>query len=190
MLTRQRVPASVAGAAQVRRRGFLQIGGTVVLVAGLLLAAFLLVGSIAGFLRVDSVGSGSMAPQIPKGADVLVAPEPASSVKVGQVIAFTPPPPYPQVTVVHEVVKVEHVDGQVLVRTKGRANKVEDPWTAVLPRTTWHVVASVPLVGYITSFARAGIVQAIVVILVVSGIVAGFREMMERRRYVSQGSEA
>ena len=142
---------------------------TVVTVVAAVFAIGLLVSSAVGWVRVDTENSGSMAPQIAIGSDVLVAPEPASQVHIGQVIAYTPPNPYPQETIIHKVVSIKRALGRTVVTTRGVANPTNDPWQAVLPATTWYVVATVPDVGGITNFARAGIIQ--VIILIIVGIV-------------------
>lgn len=147
-------------------------------VIGAVIALSVLGASIAGSLRIDAIDSGSMTPAIPRGSDVFVAPEPLSALRVGQVIAFTPPPPYPQVTVVHEVVAIKRALGVAVVTTRGVANHVNDPWRAVVRGQVWHVIGSVGGLGYLTNFMRIGIVQLLVIILVVGTIFAGIGRLV------------
>ena len=171
-------------AAELQRKKQRTLGvvtnGLVIVAAGF--AFLLFFGSVFGLLRIDTENSNSMAPQIAAGADVLVVPEPASQVRVGQVIAYTPPAPYPQETVIHKVVAVRRALGHTVVTTRGIANKVNDPWQAVLPSTAWRVVGSVPYVGGITNFARAGIVQVIILIIIGISIAVGIEHVITRRK--------
>ncbi len=144
-----------------------------VIIAAAILALSIFGASMAGVLRIDTINSGSMAPVIPRGSDVFVSPEPVSALKVGQVIAFTPPRPYPQITVVHEVVGVKRALGMALVTTRGIANTTNDPWKAVVRGRVWHVVGSIQGLGYITNFMRIGIVQLIVALLVIGALFTG-----------------
>lgn len=153
----------------------------VVVVLALVLAAFLVVSSATGALRIDTELSGSMRPKISPGAAIFVRPEPAAAVRLGQIIAFTPPKPYPQVTTIHQVVAVRHLLAHTVVRTKGTANQVPDPWTVVLPHVVWHEVAVVPLLGTVVAALRTGVVQA-VILLVVAGALAWLAIGALRRR--------
>ena len=160
--------------------------GTYLVVTILVMAAVMAIGivgaSFAGVLRIDAIESGSMAPAIPLGSDVAVTPEPISALRVGQVIAFVPPAPYPQVTVVHEVAGVKRAMGVAVITTRGVANKVNDPWRAVVRGHVWHVIGSVAFLGWVTNFMRIGIVQILVIALVVSTAFAGIGRLVARRR--------
>ena len=147
-----------------------------------LLALALMVGSITGKFRIDSINSGSMAPVIPVGADVVVTPEPLSALQVGQVVAFVPPAPYSQVTVVHKVIQVKRALGVAVIRTRGVANNTKDPWQVVVRGQVWHVVTVVPVVGYITNFMRIGIIQVLTVIIVLSVLAAAAFAALARLR--------
>ncbi len=172
------------GASATRRPGPLRRAGrwgAVALLAVLLAALGALLGaSVAGAARVDVIQSGSMRPVLPVGSDVLVVPEPQSALRPGQVIAFTPPKPYPQVTVVHEVVSVKRALGYTVVRTKGVANKVEDPWVLVLRGKVWHVVGHVPVLGYATAFLRIGAVQVVALVLVAAALFVALAAALRR----------
>lgn len=138
--------------------------GGVRLLGGALRAAasaacwLLLVGSIAvllalgvgprtGRYRTLSVLSGSMAPHIPVGALVVDTPEPASQVRVGQVITYQIPVLDHHV-VSHRVVQVLAGGDHPLIQTQGDANPAPDPWIAqITSSTAWQVRAVVPGAG-------------------------------------------
>lgn len=164
--------------ARLQRIGARAVSG---LACALLLAAVVLVaGSLLGRLRVDSVDSGSMTPVVPKGSLVLAVREPAGTLHPGQILAFRPPEPYPQVTVVHEVVAVTRAHGRTTVETKGVANPGPDPWRAPLADHAWVVVAHVPWLGSVLRFARQGAASALVIILCGTLLVAVLRAVTTR----------
>ena len=77
--------------------------------------------------------TGSMAPRYPTGTLVAVTPVAPQHLRVGDVVMLVPPPPYRTPTggpVLHRVVSLRtSADGHVLLRTKGDANRAQDPWT-------------------------------------------------------------
>ena len=137
---------------------------------------------LLGLLRIDTIQSGSMAPKLPIGTAVAVSPEPVSALRVGQIIAFVPPHPFEQVTVVHQVHRIRHLDGVTVVNTKGVANPVADPWNVVVRGRVWHVVAAVPYVGYVASALRVGGAQIVIVALLVSAAGMALTELLSRLR--------
>ncbi len=98
---------------------------------------------ITGISMTGSINKGSIA------YDKIV---PTSTLKVGDIITYTPPPgsiaPGEQVT--HRIVGItKSPDGLTVYRTKGDFNKVEDPWTFHLNGAEQaKVVAHVPYAGY------------------------------------------
>ena len=168
-----------------KHRGVVDRILTVLLVVAVLFALTVFITSAAGIIRIDTEQSGSMQPAIPVGAAVVVAPEPATAVHVGQTIAYTPPRPYPQITVIHKVVSVRRALGHTVVQTRGVANQVNDPWVAVLRGHVWHVIVTTPVAGYVVNFARSGIWQLIILIVVGASIALGINTFFERRRHAT-----
>jgi hypothetical protein len=113
-----------------------------------------------------------MVPRWAKGSAVIVVRERPAAVRVGQAVAVRPPEPYPQVTVVHEVVGVQRHAGGVALRTKGLANPVADPWRVVVRGAVWHEVVAVPWVGYVVDAMHLWLLR-VVALLAVVGAVAG-----------------
>ena len=94
--------------------------------------AFIVATSPSGDVRV-TVASGSMRPVIPTGSSVAIAKVPVFRLRPGAIIAFTPPRPFPQVVVVHEVASLHRLPrGQTEVITRGVANRSRDPWTLLI----------------------------------------------------------
>ncbi|MBI3914898.1 MAG: signal peptidase I [Chloroflexi bacterium] len=113
--------------------------------------------------RTLVVLSGSMEPAISKGAVVIAQPVPSKSLRVGDVIIFSPNAEA-QVPVIHRIFNIREKNGALYYTTKGDANNAPDPAEISLPATAWTVNLSLPGIGYIISFASSpmGIVFLIV----------------------------
>ncbi len=120
------------------------------LATGVLLGGIgLAVAQRTGTAQLLTVVSGSMEPSLPLGSLVLVVPRDAGAVRTGDVITFNPPGD-PSRTVTHRVVDVRSGSqgADLLVRTRGDANPVPDPWALQFPdHRTWVVVAQAPWLG-------------------------------------------
>lgn len=92
------------------------------------------------------VRSSSMQPAMPAGALALMVPVAPEEVRVGDIIAFTPPWD-PEVTVSHRVVEVIN-DGGLFFHTKGDALEGPDPWIMPAEYVTGRVVFNVPYLGF------------------------------------------
>ena len=92
-----------------------------------------------GLYRPVTVLSGSMRPTFSPGDMVIVAPEPVSAVRVGQVISYQVPVGIHQVET-HRVVKILQGGAHPVIQTQGDANNWPDPWTAKLEgNTAWRM---------------------------------------------------
>ena len=127
---------------------------TLVMLVAFVLVGTTVIGQAAGWWRLDVVLSGSMRPTFAPGDLLILKSEPVSSVRVGQVLAFVPPGKNYVET--HRVIQVQNIKGETIVRTKGDANNVADPWRAVLvPPKAWYVDHVVPHAGFITEWAKS-----------------------------------
>jgi signal peptidase I len=130
-----------------------RLGGKLLtaLCAAALLAvvALVLLPGLLGLQRFVITG-GSMTGTIPKGAIIYSKVVPASSLRAGDIITFTPPGYGEAVT--HRIIAVEQApDGQTAYRTKGDFNETADPWNPVTlnePQQARYVF-QVPLLGYL-----------------------------------------
>lgn len=114
------------------------------------LALVLVVASIVSPLlatstpaRAYAVASGSMEPQIQKGALVFVGP---GTAEVGDVIAFKAPDG--QMTI-HRVKGIQHLNGKTYYSTRGDANAAPDSFAIPASQVQGVVVKHVPYVGYL-----------------------------------------
>ncbi|MFB7138229.1 signal peptidase I [Gottfriedia sp. NPDC056225] len=100
--------------------------------------------------QVYYVLSGSMEPTLPTGS-VIIVKDMTSETKLstGDIITFKMP--YNEETLVtHRINEVINEDGELVYRTKGDANEIQDPW--IIERGSIVAVYSgvkLPLVGYI-----------------------------------------
>ena len=106
---------------------------SLLLVAGLLLGALMVVPALFGIQRYVIV-SGSMTGTYDRGSVVFDQVVPVASLKVGDVITYRPPAGAgPDHLVTHRIAAItaDQSGGRVF-RTKGDANEVADPWTFTL----------------------------------------------------------
>ncbi|MFI5268330.1 MAG: signal peptidase I [Chloroflexota bacterium] len=124
-----------------------------VLVLGIT-AMFVLIALLprTGLYASHSVMTGSMKPAIRTGSVVLVAPEDATNIRIGDVIAVTSDqPPYPSIT--HRVTRIIQTSHGPEFKTKGDGNVQEDPWQFGYNGPAGKVRLAIPLLGYALAFS-------------------------------------
>ena len=130
------------------------------IVTGLIVAAgvAILAGGIAfrfADFHVQTVLSGSMRPTVAPGDLAITQGVPIGSLRVGDVVVFTPPTETQ--AVIHRIASRE---GDVIT-TKGDANSVADPWHVTLQGATgYRLVFVVPYLGWLTELRSVGLIVA------------------------------
>src|SRR3954454_15357185 len=111
------------------RRVF-RVASTLLLAAGLLLGALMVLPSLAGWQRYV-ITSGSMTGTYDRGSVVFDQVVPVAALKVGDVITYRPPAGAgPKHLITHRIFAISaDAKGHRVYRTKGDANAVADPWT-------------------------------------------------------------
>jgi signal peptidase len=160
---------------------------TVVTVFAICLAVTLMVLPPLFHLQRYVITGGSMEPTIHKGAIVFDSVVPVASLRVGDVVTFTPPDHTSQVT--HRIVAARKGDaGQLLFRTRGDANRYGDPWQVTFPGTVqaryWF---SIPYLGYLLGILSFRSVRMLVLALPafligISFLVSVWRDIAAERR--------
>ena len=146
--------------------GLLVAVGVCVLVLGLAIRA--------GDLHLQTVLSGSMRPAITPGDLVVTQGVPVGSIRVGDVIAFTPPTEHQEV--LHRIASLDNG----VITTKGDANSVADPWHVTLGGTTaYRLVAVVPYAGWLTDLQLPAF--ALAALLILLEIALELRKEVRRR---------
>ncbi len=134
---------------------------------------------LAGF-RPLVIRSGSMEPTYSVGDVVLVASEPASDIRVGQVVTrFDAPQAFDSLT--HRVQEVARDGDRVQVTTQGDANDTPERWSAPADQQVGVVVASVPAVGLPLTAVRSSTGWAVAVGIGVLAVVAVLFRPRRRR---------
>ena len=123
-------------------------------------------------LHFQTVTSGSMRPTVSPGDMVITQTVPANSLRVGDVIVFFPPASSTE-PVMHRIVSLDNG----VIKTRGDANNVDDPWQVMLTGTTaYRLVAVVPFLGWLTELQRPA--------LIVAGLLVGLAILLELRKEV------
>ena len=130
-------------------RRVIRVVTTLLLAAGMLLGALLVLPALAGYQRYVIV-SGSMTGTYDRGSVVFDRVVPTTQLKVGDVITYRPPADSGiDHLVTHRVHAITSREGVRVYRTKGDANAVADPWTFTLPNATQARVSfHVPYAGF------------------------------------------
>jgi signal peptidase len=122
-------------------------------------------------LHFQTVLSNSMQPTASAGDVAITQDVSIDALRVGDVIAFTPP--NQTRPVLHRIASLR--DG--VITTRGDANPVADPWRISLAGSTgYRLVAVVPLVGWLTQLQRPA--------LLLAGLLVGLAIVLELRKEV------
>ena len=122
---------------------------TVLIVAAGLAAVAIGILVFVANLHFQTVLSNSMRPTFSAGDVVVTQAVPISSLRVGDVIAFSPPDKTEPV--IHRITSLKTTAAGVVITTRGDANPADDLWLATLQGTTaYRLVGVVPFVGWLT----------------------------------------
>ena len=109
----------------------------------------------SGWWRMDPILSGSMRPAFPVGGVVVAERVPVSSIRVGDVVLFSPPWAAGE-TYVHRIIGVRRTKGATTIRTKGDANPVPDPAPIRLTgQSIYEARFVVPVLGYVAVWSHS-----------------------------------
>ena len=144
-------------------------GWAVNVLLGLAIVLFL-AAMIPWLLGLDRyvIDGHSMEPTIPYGSVVYDEAVPTSSLAVGDVITFEPPPEFAvDQLVTHRIYEIGKTDtGIRTYRTKGDNNDDVDPWTMTLDQDTQaRVKYHIPYVGYVYIALDVWWVRVLVIIV-------------------------
>jgi signal peptidase I len=113
-----------------------------------------------------------MRPTVSPGDMAVTQAVPVASLKVGDVIVFFPPGDTTE-PVMHRIVSLDNG----VIKTRGDANSVDDPWQVTLTGTTsYRLVAVVPFIGWLAELQRPA--------LIVAGLLVGLAILLELRKEV------
>jgi signal peptidase I len=122
-------------------------------------------------LHFQTVLSNSMQPTASAGDVAITQDVSIDALRVGDVIAFTPP--NQTRPVLHRITSLR--DG--VITTRGDANPVDDPWRiSLVGATGYRLVAVVPLLGWLTELQRPA--------LLLAGLLVGLAILLELKKEV------
>jgi len=165
---------------------------------GVVVAALMLVPGLLGYQRYV-ITSGSMTGTIDRGSLIYDRVVPASLLKRGDIITYTPPlVSGVREPITHRIVGVGHDRlGHPVFRTKGDANPAADAWTFRLEKPTQARVAfHVPYVGFVLAALSERKLRMLVIglpaLLIALSIIARLwhdaGEEVDRRRALPPGA--
>jgi translin len=158
-----------------RRRRIWRAAGLVVLALIGVIMVGIGVATLAFHLSIRPVLSPSMEPTYGPGWAIITRTVPNASLKVGDIIVFTPPGE--SVEFAHRIVSITGPADHPVVTTKGDNNPTADAWHARLDSAnTAEVIAEVPVVGRVLNalgdgLTRAAIIGAAGLIVCVAGMI-------------------
>src|SRR5689334_2455215 len=120
--------------------------GIAALVVAALGVAALAIGPRSLPYRAYTIETGSMAPTLPVGTEVVLTKTAASKLKPGDIITFHAPPGGELVT--HRIVRIERDGGKRVFVTKGDANGLPDAWRVPATGEGWRFSTKLGYVGY------------------------------------------
>lgn len=124
---------------------------TTVLIAALILLAFLLAGVRLLGLQVYTVLSGSMEPEYRTGSVIYVRQADTDTLEAGDVITFRLSG---STIATHRIIEVIEEDGRRLFRTKGDANDVEDASPVSESNVIGTPVFTIPNLGFFAAYIQ------------------------------------
>lgn len=130
--------------------------------------------------RTYTVVSGSMEPSIKTGSIVLTQPVSPSSLRVGDVVAFTSPSNSRDV-ILHRITGIKSTD-PLRFETKGDNNDTADPWDLMDVGVLGRQILSIPYLGHITAFIRTPLGFALLII--VPAVLFIISQVLNIRKYI------
>lgn len=145
----------------------------------LLVAGFIAISGlkIPGNYQLLTVLSGSMEPEINRGAVVVI--KPSDEYRVGDVITVAEPV-NPKASLTHRVVEVKEREGKMFYVTKGDANNAADTEERPKGNVLGKVLFSVPLVGYPISFAKTR--EGLIFLIIIPATIIVYSELMSIKK--------
>jgi signal peptidase len=173
------------------------LGTNVALVALLCAVVAVLVAPHVLGWRYGILRSGSMSPDMPAGAAIVVAPAAAGSVGAGDVITYRSVNNR-DLLVTHRVVEVTtDENGKLAYRTKGDANEEADAGLVTPDRLKGRVILSVPYVGKVATklHTKAGffllmvVPTALIIAIELRELAGGIADLRRRPKDGGTGDE-
>jgi signal peptidase len=128
---------------------------------------------IAGNMKLLTVLSGSMEPQIHTGSLIFIRP--AGEYNVGDIVTKTTEEE--GTTITHRIIEKEIVGGKTIFNTKGDANNVADNEKVSQEMIVGKVFLNIPYLGYAVNFAKT--TQGMILIIIIPAVIIIFEELVK-----------
>lgn len=125
--------------------------------------------SVMGY-KLMAVLSGSMRPQLEPGDLILTRPKDVQKIQKGDIVTYQT---NQGTFVTHRITYIDKKSGELMFKTKGDANNVEDEGVVLQNRLIGSMVLRIPYGGYIAKFIRTPLGLFILVFLFSSIITVG-----------------
>ena len=141
---------------------------------------------VAGSSPLMVVSSQSMQPALNYGDLILMRGEPASSVAIGDVIAFNVPSPYDKVAAsptVHRVIGKWTENGEIYFTTKGDGNAKADAWVVSAENVIGvYTQSKIPYVGSLVIFLKSPLgITSLALVFALVFLLGYFRKMRVKK---------
>lgn len=135
---------------------------------------------IAGNIKLLSVLSGSMEPQIHTGSLIFI--KPASEYRVGDVVTKTTEEK--GTTITHRIIEKEMIDGKAVFVTKGDANNVADNEKVPQETIVGKVFLNIPYLGYAVNFAKTK--EGLILIVIIPAVIIVYEEILKIKNEIKR----
>lgn len=133
---------------------------------------------IAGNMKLLTVLSGSMEPQIHTGSLIFI--KPASEYNVGDIVTKTTDEK--DTTITHRIIEKEMIDGRAMFMTKGDANNVADNEKVSQEKIVGKVFLNIPYLGYAVNFAKTK--QGLILIIIIPAVIIVYEEILKIKKEI------
>ena len=132
------------------------------------------------------VTSESMSDTLERGHLLVLQKQAPEDIHVGDIIVYNADW-HTQAPVVHRIIEIYEVDGEIRYRTKGDANTSADPSYRVYEDIVGVVILAIPFIGNITLFLQQpGVLPVIVVLLIILMIIPEFLPKKDEEKEVEE----
>lgn len=135
---------------------------------------------IPGNIKLLTVLSGSMEPQIHTGSLIFI--KPASEYSVGDVVTKTTEEK--GITITHRIIEKEMIDGKAVFVTKGDANNVADNQKVPQETIVGKVFLNIPYLGFAVNFAKTK--EGLILIVIIPAVIIVYEEILKIKNEIKR----
>ncbi len=163
-------------------------GFFVVLIVGVTLTGYgIFMVSMGTSSPLVVVTSDSMVPTLERGHLLVLQKQAPEDIQVGEIIVYNADW-HTQAPVVHRIIQIENVTGELRYYTQGDNNSNPDPFYRTYDDIVGVAIASVPWIGNITLFLQTpGVLPVVFILLLALMIIPEFIPKKDEENEVDEG---